>query len=212
MVIKLVQIFDKAVPLDFQKACVRSIQQAYDEAYRRTGEDLCLEKEEGHDLLPYLRRTLIERNLKNLARYYQGVHVSTRKNAARNCHHNVIHIGNLMMTISSIDYPSRKVRQAKFRDNYIQMTLFDFLRCQNEEIFPIEGGLCYLIICHGEDIYSKGRLGFVKIVFPDTNGNYIPVIDLLSRFPEVITPAPETEIISEDLPINVREQREKREA
>lgn len=203
MPVDLVQIFDSSVPRSFQKACLHNIKDAYTEAYKEILLRLDLEKEESRDFLPYLRRTLIERNMRNLAGQYSGVSVKCRKNAAKNCHHNVIHSGKIMMTISSLDSPYRKLRDAIFRSQYVQGTLFD-----EDEILLCIDDTYYGIVCHGEDSFARGSLGFVHILFP----KYNYTIDLAARFPDIFTRETEMENIPDDLSITVRELRKRKEA
>ncbi len=134
--------FDAAVPLEFQRATVQVVRDAYQEAYEFCAEEFS--EPEAHDLRPNYRRVIIERNWRQFASFSDDPNPEAAMNAAGNCNHTLVSVEGVSMTISYADAKLRRVRSAQYRDVYAasnQRMLFP-------EMEPPAPPAVYLILEH----------------------------------------------------------------
>ena len=180
--IAAVSIFDSQVPPELLREIGRLVLVCYPEA-----EDRCEDIagfEEIHDLRAHLRRALVETSLASLQGRYDGTVVRTPSNATRSAYHKEIVSGSVVMTISSVPNRGSQLPEARFRQTlarYNQTTIFD------PEPVLGDGAPLWAAIIHGPTPISYRVPSFIRVVFPYEDGTHVGGIDILARFPDLLT-------------------------
>lgn len=139
---------------------------------------------EARDLLPHLRRAVVEKTVAQVAADCPGVQQSAQLNAGRNCRHREVRAGCILLTTSYTEAPARMVRDAQFRLTLAESNqpyLFEELDKR------LRGNAVYALILHGPHVIEPSTLGFLRLAFPapDLNG-YLENVDMFSLFqPEI---------------------------
>jgi hypothetical protein len=208
---QLIQAFDSSVPMGFQYETVRHFNETYKQAARSCRSQFG--KHETHDLLPHLRRAMVERDWRALTNDYSGMTAKVYPNHRLNCFHAELRSGLVVLTESAVDSPDHMVRYAEFRQTRArdcQLSLFLDMGMPS----PDPDALLYAILLHGPMAQDPSRMAFIKVAFPSpTLDKYLASIDLFKRFPDLVEPvsAIQTEIIDDDLPLRLKRHSRKRE-
>lgn len=178
-----VALFHADFPDDPLKRIIRTIFKAYADAAESSKS---FSPEERHDLLPQLRRALIERNVRFVGERFKkdGVTVRPCQNAGNNHYHNRIESGRVVLTVHKVDSPDEMVRDAVYRRGYAQSWQYDCLR--PDEPPPPDTRLYGLLLHVPDDDYRNPPTSLV-VRFPDEYcEQYVGFpIDLYKRFPEI---------------------------
>jgi hypothetical protein len=138
---------------------------------------------EARDTRSHYLRGLFETKLRELSANYPGMAAESRPNKRRSYSHTWVKSGNLYLTASSVHTPKGKVRRADFRDIYQsngQGELFE-----TEKNLQSENPI-YAILLYGSPQASFPS--FLRIAFPSSHWDtYIESIDLIARYPSVIS-------------------------
>jgi len=201
-------LFDRDVPVRLQRDTVVAIQEAY-----RDSRDYCFDRYPepvAHDLWPHERRAMVETNWQMLASRHTGVIAPFRPNRIGNAFHAQVRVGEMILTTSFVDAPTKLVRSAEFRNSLArssQMTLPTF-----PEVPPPMREFLYGLIIHGGDEVDPRVPGFIHVVFPASDClSYVGRIDLLDRFSDLIAiepSAPEQPVQDRALPAIKRKRGE----
>jgi hypothetical protein len=151
-------IFQDAFPLAFLKALFDLLKREYPKAWQACAH---LPDAQARYLYPHARRASIEATVLDIAARFPEISVEAVPNASGDCHVE-IRCGNVVLTISHADHPSRLVDDARFRLSLAEdndPVLFD---CGNR--LP-PGEWLYGILLHGSTEDHR-YLGFADIVFP----------------------------------------------
>lgn len=163
--------FNYYVTPEVQEELVRIIFRGYrhsfDELLQASYKD-----EQIHDLYPYARRTKIDGYLGQLSSRFPEVSTRIQLNKARNSHHTLVILGNIICTASAVEYPTDLPREAIFRNIYAGSQIeFDIKEDENilkilNDLPPPDARL-YALIIHGPVNTSVRNLpGFIRIAFP----------------------------------------------
>jgi hypothetical protein len=201
---ELVEIFDESVPRQFLEDTIRCMYGAYREAH-----DYCLkeyEPSEMHDLLPHVRRAMVERNWRAVAARHPGVSASAWPNSTASSYHTRIRSGRVILTASAVERPGALTRSAEFRNTYARTSQLSFEDADHAS--PTGGESLYAILLHGPDPARIYGPGFVHVGFPaaDSSG-YVENIDLMARFRELVRAEATTQIETVESEPSVRLRR-----
>jgi hypothetical protein len=195
----------------FPETALRGMGQALIGAYRQA-DDYCqdLPWAQRHDLRAHLRRALAEINIQNLMPHYNGVTVSSPPNNIKSAYHVLVRYQYIYLTMSFVDSPSKKPRQAVFRDQYALSSQLDLFIPSDP---PPSDGALYGVIIHGPAKNYEAHPAFMYIVFPNKDwtdyvGGYI---DLLYRFPELRSTSSDVVDIKKPAPPKLRKNQEEAE-
>ena len=187
MVLKLVPqdaavtVFDSTVPSPLLREVGRLVLKAYPDA-----EDVCeslAASEEIHDLRAHLRRAILETSLASLQGRFGGALVQTPTNATNSAYHREIYSGRVVMTISMVRADSSPLPDARFRETLArsgQLAAFD------EDPLPGVDDPLWAALIHGPSPLTYRAPGFLKVVFPLSDGSHSGGIDILARFPDLL--------------------------
>lgn len=168
------EYFDMNVPIEVQEEIVRTVFSGYRKAY-----DTIVESDykapQVKDLYPYARRAMIDSHLSQLpARvpHIKSVESVVNRNVARNSHHTLLVVGNIVLTASAVPSPSELPRESIFRQAYAnpqsQFCIDDDNMLMVLDKMPLPSEQLYAIITHGPFDRGAPHLpGFIRIVFPD---------------------------------------------
>lgn len=157
------ELFLHEFPSELLKAITKSVFDGYKEAY-----DYCqgnFDKYQMHDLLPHMRKAIIERNVLYCVQRFSYTSGKSAPNALYNCYHALVKCGNAVLTISAVNSPSQMVREAMFRKQYArdsQITMF----VDSVPTVKLHNNL-YAILLHGPSEDFPSAPCFIKIRFPD---------------------------------------------
>ena len=161
----------------------RTILEAYDSAA-----EYCksFSWEERHDLLPQLRRAMIEQHVRFVAERYEKEGMTARpcENASGNHFHNRIEIGRVVLTVHKVDSLEEMVPDAVYRRGYARSWQYDWLRPDEP---PPSDPRVYCFLLHVPDIDYRKPPSSLAIRFPDQYcEQYVGFpIDLYKRFPDI---------------------------
>jgi hypothetical protein len=185
------EYYNAMVPDEIQKDIVRHVYRGYVEA-----DNMVKAKDyqsgPANNLYPYARWANIDNNCLALNKRFEGLQTISEYNISRNSFHTIITLGNVKMTVSSVNNPSAMPRSAKFR-NELAICQYRFDINKNTSTFEIldlssiSEITIYAFIIHGPKLGDKRVPGFIHVVFPDEHcGKYLDRIDLFQRFPDLI--------------------------
>jgi hypothetical protein len=189
-----IQVFDQSFPASLQQATVELLREVY--AYSHDTSQVIVQGPHNQDLLPHLRRAIVESRLQSLIQDYPGVQVRIEENRSRNTHI-VIEGPNIILTESFARAPSKVVRWAAYRslDSMQNYPLFRNTEPPDELRPEMKFNA---VLLHGHRPNHKNELGFAVIRFP-TPGfrKYLrDLINLLDRYP-VAPFVPQTDAMEE---------------
>jgi hypothetical protein len=138
---------------------------AYREAWERIKNDTSITDEGRNQLLPHLRRVLVEAKLQNIA-LDSGVRAESEPVSSGAHKYVAVRVGRLVMTCSKTSGRNAVPRACDFRGQYSDVN--EHIDQQN--LFPIISTpgreSLYCIIVHGPSAQEKGELGFCCFGFP----------------------------------------------
>jgi len=191
-----IKFYWREVGEDIPKAIARLIVEKYAAAVLFS-QDRYREFYKGRSAPGHVRRDDIECDLLHLAKQYPDhIIVDERPNKTRSSNHVELCTPNktVITTVSKTSSSSKGPRQAVYR-NMLQMVLalpaFSYLQ-------QPEGTSLYAPIFHGAKSASSERPDFVYVVFAAGQGHYIPAINLLERYPDVLAPRAEVQQVMVD--------------
>ncbi len=138
---------------------------AYREAWERVKNDTSITDNGREQLLPHLRRVLLEAKLQSIA-LDSGVRAESESVSSGAHKYVAVRVGRLVMTCSKTSSRNAVPRACDFRDQYSdvnehidQQTLFPVISTPGCESL-------YCIIIHGPSEQQRGELGFCCFGFP----------------------------------------------
>jgi hypothetical protein len=211
----LLSTFHEDVPDPLLDGIAKCIWLAYQDADRFCNEMFL--REQAHDARGDVRRSMIERNLRNLVQRFPNVTQTQEANETGGSFHTRIRANRLILTQSQAKSPYHLVQDASFRKTYAESSQYNLF---NKPERPQEGDL-YALILHGPEIrrHDGRRVGgghrhhsrpaFMTVVFPTHQCKaYVPGarIDLFVRFAALAQAIrnDRTEEIADDLAIQLR--------
>jgi hypothetical protein len=202
----LLATFHEDVPDTLLDGIAKSVWLAYQDA-DQLANDLFL-REQAHDARGDLRRSMVERNLRNLIQRFPGATQTQEPNETRGSYHTRIRANRILITQSQAKSPYHLVQDASFRKSYAETSQCGLF---SREQRPQQGDL-YALILHGPERGRHGkpsRPAFMTVVFPTRECKaYVPGarIDLFVRFAALASAIrnDRTEEITDDLMVQLR--------
>ena len=194
---QIVQEFDDSVPKLLQRDMLRSALACYqqsDKKAKRQYPPAVAMTMRGH-----FRNADMEVDLQNVAAKYVGVIANPEPNSMKSHYHTPVVVGNVKLTQSRISRPNKTVRPSAFREEYAAESAqlaFDFEPPKKRKVVGItkvaaiaeEKKYLFAILTHGYSKRDKSRPYFVHFSFPNSDcSRWLTQIDLLKRFPDVVT-------------------------
>ncbi len=178
-----ITVFDKSYPRNFQRRVVETLQELYENSATTTNS--VVSTPHSKDLLPYVRRALIEQRLEELAAGDSGLKRRIETNKSGNSH--VLIEGPFFtLTVCYANSPKKVVRWAAHR-NAGSLENYPLFASNDPCDEPSEAMKFYAVLLHGHRRGYKRELGFAVVRFPNPGfKSYDPdLINLLARFPLV---------------------------
>lgn len=145
----------------FQEATVW----AYREAWERVKNDTLITDDGRQQLLPHLRRVLLEAKLQGIA-LDSGVRAESESVTSGAHKYVAVRVGRLVMTCSKTTGRNAVPRSCDFRDQYSDINE----HIDQQSLFPVASTpgceSLYCIIIHGPTEQNNGELGFCCFGFP----------------------------------------------
>lgn len=186
-----IRVVERAVPPGYLRDTTAIVVKAYQAASESARERFC--PEVAHDLVPHLRRALIEEDWLALASRYPGVVAAAAPNRVGSSFHTLVRCGPVVITASKVDSPEDLPRHALFRKTYARrpQLVLDLpgIAAPPEAAAPEDADGLYALLTHGPDERDAGRPAFVRLGIPTpTCSGYVAVIDLLARYGGIVAP------------------------
>jgi hypothetical protein len=183
---ELVQFFWNHFPRKYLEQVFRSVFDCYEAAY-----DHCethFERAEAGNVLPFVRRAMIEAQLREIARSFPEIAATARRSPESAWNHTLVICGRVALTESTVSQPEENVRPSIFRQQYSARDNVRHLFPEMEPDEPAPDSMLYGILLHGRSEQGSNILGFARIRFPKENvDGYQPgSIDLFQEFPQVV--------------------------
>lgn len=181
-----IQTFWEHVPREYMSNVLRAVFDCY-----MYSDEICtthLEREEAHDISPFMRRGLIEAALREAAKPFPQIQASVVRNSSGNWHHTRIVAGRVLMTQNAAGCPEAVVKPSNFRFAYAAQDNVRYLFPEMQPPEPPPDSVLYGILIHGRAERSQLFPGFANVVFPkpDLTSNHDGYVDLFREFPEVV--------------------------
>lgn len=157
---------------DLPPAFVSRFQDAASEVYReastRIKNDALLDDDSRNQLLPHLRRALLETRFKTIA-LDSGLRAEAESVSSGAHKYVAVRVGRLVLTCSKTTGPNAVPRACNFRDQYSDVNE----HINQHQIFPIVSNpgneSLYCLIIHGPSEYTENDLGYCSFGFPSPN-------------------------------------------
>jgi hypothetical protein len=183
-----VERFWAGVPRPFLERVLRSVFDNYVLADEFCGE---FDKPERINTRPFIRRALVERSVRDIARQFPG---QITAEAVRHedkgfwFHTRVVCNGDVALTQNTVPNPDILVRNSCFRNCYAGPNNQQYLFPEMAPDDLPNDSLLYGILLHGRSPESAVTPGFAQIRFPKRrlSGYYQERINLFMEFPEVV--------------------------
>jgi hypothetical protein len=179
-------LFWKHMPRQYLERVLQSLFQCYEAASEHCEHHFA--PPEADNVLPFIRRGLIEADLREVAQSFPGITATARRSPESAWNHTLITCGRVALTESTVSHPDEVVRPSLFRQQYSARDNAKYLFPEMQPNAPAPGSVLYGILIHGKSSEGAHKLGFAKIRFPKENvEGYQPgVIDLFLEFPQIV--------------------------
>jgi hypothetical protein len=150
---------------------------------------------EAMTLRGHVRRAEIDVDLRNLAAKHIGCDAEPEPNSTKSAYHSVLTIGSVKLTQSRIRNRAVMPPRSAFRSQHAlegAQRLFSFMQPRKRkkviQISAEQKTYLSVILIHGNSPKDKTRPSFIVFGFPDKEcKSWVTQIDLMQRFPDVIT-------------------------
>jgi hypothetical protein len=201
------EILHNELPLSIRSTFVPIVSRAYELTYQLIGQHDFLQWSVGFDIVPIIRRVVIEHQFKKMID--NGVlplKCEVNPNKIDNCSHiEMITSQNGIITVSQVRHYKKLPRRACFRENLgynnYQFTQTTFLDIEHDIEEPVHEKH-YILLTHG---YSGDKPSFVFLGIPKPNAKgWLSRINLLDEPSQIITP--KEDIVTEELLVELKQE------
>jgi hypothetical protein len=170
-----IQPFDGDIPNDFLMHTVELLFGVYGARDKSLTQ---FPKTEQHDLWPMHRRSMFERDWRELARMH-GLSGVAVLNKSLNAFHTTVSGGIVVMTQSYVEDRRDLPRYAEFRNTLTKSS--QFMMFANPEV-PDPSARIYAILTHGQYADDSLQPGWADVVFPAMEGQKVVVVERIRLF------------------------------
>lgn len=183
---ELVALFWNHIPREYLERVLQSLFYCYELAYEHCEDRFA--RPEAENVLPFVRRGLIEAELREVAGAFPGITATARRSPESAWNHTLVTCGRVALTESTVGHSDEVVRPSLFRQQYSARDNVKYLFPEMQPNAPAPGSVLYGILLHGKSSEGAHKLGFAEIRFPKENvEGYQPgIIDLFLEFPQVV--------------------------
>lgn len=203
------EVLHNELPLSVRSGFVPIVSRAYELTNQLIGQHDFLQWSVGYDIVPIIRRVIIEHQFKKMIdKGMLPLTYEIKSNRIDNCNHIEIRtLGNGILTISQVRHYKKLPRKAFFRENlsynnlrFIQIPIFEDEQKIEEPKPTVQEH--YILLTHG---YSGDKPSFVFLGMPKPKANgWLTRINLLDEPAKIITPI--EEIVTEELLVEIKEE------
>lgn len=174
------------MPRPFMESIVRVLFDVYVTSHEHCENHF--EREEGTDIRHFIRRALLEAELRSIAKQFPQITATVELNQSGNWHHTRIICGRIALTQNAVGDPEDVVRPSIFRSMYAAPDNQRYLLPEMKPEVSPPDSLLYGILVHGKSEMSHLFPGFANIVFPkpDLQSYYDGHIELFKEFPATV--------------------------
>jgi hypothetical protein len=175
----VVNSFNHSFPNLIQEAMIKCVFNSYKISF-----EICKKypKEEGHDLLGFLRWVELRAQLRGLGGRFNKIETYEKPNGSASSYHIVIDGETIILTVSSVSFPWVLPRPASYRKEYAIESQFHLFER------PQQKSQIYGILIHGSNRENREIPAFLQVRFPDNEyGAYVPYkIDLFANHSQLV--------------------------
>lgn len=190
----LEQVLHEEVDSEFLVGMLKILGNAYEET-RNYCRPPRFGPNEAKDTRGHVLRGHVETGLRRLASDF-GFETESRLNSQRSYYHTLVRIGRILLTASSVNYPSCKPRRADFRNSYAANGQLSF----SKNNFDLCSDSLYAVFRYGPLQAQSPSIATVSFPSEDWK-SLLENINLLGLFPGVIQlPILDQEEVQEPIP------------
>jgi hypothetical protein len=202
---ELISFFLNYFPRKYLEQVLRALFDCYEAAYEHC--ETHFEPPEAANVLPFVRRAMIEAQLREIAQLFPNMTAAARQSPESAWYHTLVMCGRIALTESTVGHPDEVVRPSLFRQQYSSRDNIKYLLPEMEPEAPTPDSVLYGILLHGKSHEGAHKLGFAKIRFPKENvEGYQPgIIDLFLEFPQIVVARTQRSASSEAAVVQIPE-------